>query len=187
MAFMQPQVVGPQKWWRFDTAAGVQEFPGELLKQPAGDPLNDKDFLEAALQYLEHTFKVEEITEVEVVEGYGARMSAPGYMDCTEWSVFDTEEEAREYLVEEEGICPVCYKNDMQEDSKGRLCVHCVQSISNEGLEEALREVVKDEDLLSVPGVYEIVREHYNNEMLQKAYDNLCEANQTLTSARLGV
>jgi len=32
--------------------------------------------------------------------GVGARLSAPGYMDCTEWSVFDTEEEAQTYLDE---------------------------------------------------------------------------------------
>ena len=25
-------------------------------------------------------------------------MSAPGYMDCTEWAVFDTEDEALAYL-----------------------------------------------------------------------------------------
>lgn len=27
-------------------------------------------------------------------------MSAPGYMDCTEWAVFDTVAEANEYLNE---------------------------------------------------------------------------------------
>ena len=32
--------------------------------------------------------------------GYGARLSAPGYLDCTEWAVFETEDEAREYLEE---------------------------------------------------------------------------------------
>ena len=32
--------------------------------------------------------------------GYGARLSAPGYMDCTDWTVFDTEQEAIDYLAE---------------------------------------------------------------------------------------
>lgn len=32
------------------------------------------------------------------ITGHGARLSAPGYLDCTEWSIFDTEQEAREYL-----------------------------------------------------------------------------------------
>jgi len=37
---------------------------------------------------------------VEVVTGWGAQMSASGYMDQTEWTVFDTEEEAWENLKE---------------------------------------------------------------------------------------
>jgi viroplasmin and RNaseH domain-containing protein len=36
----------------------------------------------------------------ENIKGYGARLSAPGYLDCTEWSVFDTAEEAKAYLDE---------------------------------------------------------------------------------------
>ena len=40
----------------------------------------------------------EQIWEARTIEGYGARMSAPGYLDCTEWSVFDTEEEAYTYI-----------------------------------------------------------------------------------------
>lgn len=40
------------------------------------------------------------IQSVELIEGWGARLSAPGYMDCTEWSVFDSEEEAITYLDE---------------------------------------------------------------------------------------
>jgi hypothetical protein len=40
---------------------------------------------------------------VELVEGWGARLSAPGYLDCTDWCVFDTEEEAVAYLDETYG------------------------------------------------------------------------------------
>lgn len=31
---------------------------------------------------------------IEARFGYGVRLSAPGYLDCTEWEVFDTEAEA---------------------------------------------------------------------------------------------
>lgn len=34
------------------------------------------------------------------INKWGARLSAPGYLDCTEWNIFDTWEEARDYLVE---------------------------------------------------------------------------------------
>jgi hypothetical protein len=36
----------------------------------------------------------------ENVKGFGARLSAPGYLDCTDWAVFDTEGEAKAYLDE---------------------------------------------------------------------------------------
>lgn len=44
--------------------------------------------------------------DVTTVYGFGARLSAPGYLDCTEWSIFDTEKEAAEYLLEvyEDGL-----------------------------------------------------------------------------------
>ena len=37
---------------------------------------------------------------IEFVEGFRVRLSANSYMDCTEWTVFDTEQEAFDYLVE---------------------------------------------------------------------------------------
>lgn len=40
------------------------------------------------------------IASVKRITGYGARLSAPGYMDCTDWCVFETEKEAVEYLDE---------------------------------------------------------------------------------------
>lgn len=40
------------------------------------------------------------IQEWETIRGYGARLSAPGYLDCTEWTVFETEQEALDYLEE---------------------------------------------------------------------------------------
>lgn len=45
-----------------------------------------------------------EVESFELLENkYGARMSAPGFMDRTDWSVFDTEEEAQKYLDETYG------------------------------------------------------------------------------------
>ena len=40
-------------------------------------------------------------SEVELVKDqYGARMSAPGYLDCTEWCLFETKQEAIDCLDE---------------------------------------------------------------------------------------
>lgn len=42
--------------------------------------------------------------DVETLTGYYARLSMPGYLDCTEWAgPFDTVEEAEEYLTDTYG------------------------------------------------------------------------------------
>jgi hypothetical protein len=37
--------------------------------------------------------------DVQEVWGWGARLSASGHMDCTDWAVFDTAQEAADYLL----------------------------------------------------------------------------------------
>ena len=46
---------------------------------------------------------------------YGARLSAPGYLDCTEWEVFDTEQEACSYLADMAELCENCL-GELNED-----------------------------------------------------------------------
>jgi hypothetical protein len=41
-----------------------------------------------------------EILYVEQHQGWLARLRMPGYMDCTEWCGFETEEAAKEYLLD---------------------------------------------------------------------------------------
>ena len=58
--------------------------------------------------------------EFEIQEGFGARLDAPGYLDCTEWAVYATFSEAVEGLremycdgesggeCEPDKLCPMC-------------------------------------------------------------------------------
>jgi hypothetical protein len=39
-------------------------------------------------------------TSIETHKGFGVRESAPGYLDCTEWEVFDTLKEAKARMAE---------------------------------------------------------------------------------------
>ena len=87
MAFMQRQVTEKQKWYQVETSRGTEIVPFDLLG-------NYPDIHDITA-YCEGN----PITW-EVIEGYGARLSAPGYMDRTEWSVHDTEQEAEDYLEE---------------------------------------------------------------------------------------
>lgn len=83
MSFMQQQITNKLKWWELETTHGTFFVPYEDA---------DEDHLQ---DYCEGT-----IESVSVREGYGARLSAPGYLDCTDWSVFDTPEQAQAYLDE---------------------------------------------------------------------------------------
>jgi hypothetical protein len=100
--FMQKQVTGKQNWIRVETTCGTEFIPGDLAFVRNSDcpsmPLTVKEHAryEGMIRpYIEGT-----IESWENISGFGARLSAPGYLDCTEWTVFDTEDEAREYLEE---------------------------------------------------------------------------------------
>jgi hypothetical protein len=102
--FMQRQITGNENWLVVETTQGTEFIRiadvslfvrnSEQISQPLTD-----DEREETIE------KIQEYTEGkpqswENIRGYGARLSAPGYLDCTEWSVFDTREEAEKYLDE---------------------------------------------------------------------------------------
>jgi hypothetical protein len=109
------------------------------------DDIQAEGFGKSALQpFL--PFDISEIDFWDVQPNmFGARLSAPGYLDCTDWLVYETAEEANAALDElsdipeddEEGADPVCFdcgvgmieRNAIgQIDEKGEyacLCVDC--------------------------------------------------------------
>lgn len=83
--FMQRQIV-KSDWYEVDGNLGTEVFPSDVCSSK-----RDARNLYSGARVDEVTFR----------KGwYGARLSAPGYMDCTEWTVFDSEEAARQYLAE---------------------------------------------------------------------------------------
>lgn len=109
MSFMQPQIK-KGSWLLVDGNCGIDVVPADLWSKPVLDSFGhtnaewtvdqDSEGFDAlcalVADYVENT----KIYSIELKRGYGARLSAPGYMDCTHWSVFDTEEEAEEHLAE---------------------------------------------------------------------------------------
>lgn len=90
MSFMKPQIVY-DRWFEIDYDNGIAYIPQDLIGKTVNPSFDEvKDYLP--------DLKV--LFDVRLLDGYGARLSAPGYMDCTEWSVFDTKEEAQDYLSE---------------------------------------------------------------------------------------
>ena len=107
MAFMEKEIYYGD-WVMVDGKMGTEYTPAEYVD------MDDIDFRkeqidngeEASIRgtsledYFENALGDGIIYEVDVIKGFGARMSASGYMDSTPWGVFDTEEEANDYLDE---------------------------------------------------------------------------------------
>ena len=111
MSHMQPQITDSQKWVIAETDVGTEYLPFWLSEST--DP-------DAQYPYTMGT----EITHTELIEGFGAQMSAPGYMACTPWVVFATEEAARAYLAEEHDLCPNCLE-DLDQSKNDQPCPKC--------------------------------------------------------------
>ena len=109
--FMKPQIEFGE-WLEVDGACGIEAIPADLiggLSWMKNDVDYDTDCMEEdsdlrnVLDALEDFIEsnLDDVTSIQLIEGYGARLSAPGYMDSTSWTVFKTREDAEEFLREE--------------------------------------------------------------------------------------
>jgi|SRR5882672_1697890 len=110
MGFMEKKITKKQRWLCVETTQGT-EFVNVF---DSGLDLPNSEFLAGGVTE-ENSADLQQFCEGHVqswtnIEGYGARLSAPGYLDCTEWTVFDTAEQAEKYLEETYG--------DDEEDSE---------------------------------------------------------------------
>jgi len=80
---MQKEITEKQQWHKIDGSNGIDYSPADIFSLE-----------EAKDDY------IGEVWEAKTIWGYGARMTASGYLDCTDWAVFDTEKEAVNYLDE---------------------------------------------------------------------------------------
>lgn len=83
MSFMQTQVLHGD-WWEVETKEGTVILPVEFF--PTKESV--KEAHPDAYSITIHLDK------------WGARLSAPGYLDCTDWTLHETDTDALEYLEE---------------------------------------------------------------------------------------
>ena len=91
MAFMEPEIIGCDYW-------EVSANHGETHYVPCdveSDPAELADYVDGTIDLDDDGKPI-----AERKTGFLARLSAPGYMDCTDWTAHDTEDEARAYLAE---------------------------------------------------------------------------------------
>lgn len=81
----------------------VEEFNRRFDNAPTDNPKHANVFRDHVPYWLRDYVSGEYLlSEIQVISGYGVRSTAPGYMDCTDWQVFDSLEEAEEAFREEE-------------------------------------------------------------------------------------
>ena len=122
MAHMEPEYVKDQ--WVEVEGDGITYLPLSEVGQPRTWNQERADIdspwllEELARFYGEFVERgPESITSVEIICNMrntagesglpvGVRLSAAGYLDCTDWTIFATEREARAYIVETYGVDP---------------------------------------------------------------------------------
>ncbi len=112
---MTPELTGKQWWVCVDGPCGTEYIPADVCGRISGD--KDECFAQVR-DYCENR----ECWSISEVEGYGARLSAPGYLDCTEWMVFESEAEARRELCDMYELCPVCGESIYDDCSDNPAC-----------------------------------------------------------------
>lgn len=101
MAFMKPQIEYGT-WVVVDGPMGTEAIPQDVCGEIPTYLSQDNDYKRCLIPDALHDYcENREAYSIQTVTGWGARYSAPGYLDCTEWKVFDTEEEAKAYLADD--------------------------------------------------------------------------------------
>jgi hypothetical protein len=94
--FMEPDFTNEIEWLELDGTLGVTFIPLDVVGRFDHERLDDQDYI----QEMFDDYYASTIQTVAIRKGYGARLSASGYMDCTDWSVFATLDGAKDYIVE---------------------------------------------------------------------------------------
>ena len=103
--------------------------------------------------------------------------------------MIEDQDQDQELELDEDEKCVICGGSlDLE-----LTCKRCLQDLStekfNEALERCLQDVSVVEILYTVPGLYELIREEYNNEALDQAYNNLVDEHdrKEITRERLSM
>lgn len=107
MSFMEAEKTERQLWLSIDGNCGTDFIPADLIDVESVRAIiegeEDSEYANKVLAIVKDYTENSSAYSAELLEGWGVRSSAPGYMDCTQWSVYTNEEEANEaYATEEE-------------------------------------------------------------------------------------
>lgn len=106
MSHMEPDISAKQRGWRVEVNHETWYVPGDVVPVPGfiklGVPMpvdeNEAGVPDVLAKRLRDYVGLGSISEIEAIEGYFGRWSAPGYLDCTEWQFDKTLRGIREAL-----------------------------------------------------------------------------------------
>lgn len=100
---MEPEITDRDRHWCIETTSGTWFIPGSVAVVPEWISTNKPitgpwlaAFEDALQDYIEPSWSC--VIEIEIVVGYCGRLSAPGYLDATEWMFARTKRDIHEQL-----------------------------------------------------------------------------------------
>ena len=94
MSFMEPETTDKQEWYSVDGPMGTEMIPGWLVGTVDIPEPDDNGRIAIPTRLAEYC-ENREAWAIDVIRGYGVRLSAPGYLDCTSWDVYTSKREAK--------------------------------------------------------------------------------------------
>lgn len=110
MPHMQPEIV-EGKWYMIETSSGDTTYvPFDVIGtiKDFGVLADDEPMFAAWVAPKLRDYCEDEPQRAEIIDGWGARLSAPGFLDCTDWMICASQEEAKRELAEQYELCHVC-------------------------------------------------------------------------------
>jgi uncharacterized protein (UPF0297 family) len=101
--FMDVQITDKQYWLELDSSNGTwftDDTTHVPTKQDVRNSWDDKQYTDERFkeyiteEYKQYCENANEVYSVRKIKGYGVRLSAAGYMDCTDWEVYTNKREA---------------------------------------------------------------------------------------------
>lgn len=144
MSFMQPQVCR-RTWIEVDTPDGTIVLPGDLFTSAGIAMLHKASINDVSIagpllkDYI--PCDIDDVEAIEVKEGWGARLSAPGYMDCTEWSVYETEKKAWTVLIDEYPEAFTWTVELTADDDAGTAHIYMASDAAGKAMKEAVQSL----------------------------------------------
>jgi hypothetical protein len=110
MPFMEAELTEKKYWLAIDGDNGIDYVPDDLFAvQEVRDILKQRkrgeDCTDSIFALVKDYTENLEARSAELVFGYGVRSTAPGYLDCTAWTVYTNLREATKAYNEEKREC----------------------------------------------------------------------------------